>query len=71
MGKQKEYTSLGKVSIEKTSAKAVLIKRGELEHWVPLSLLEPDTATRVLAKAASVDAFEVEDWFVEKEEIEV
>jgi hypothetical protein len=69
MGKQKDYTNLGKCGIEKTSTKAVLITRAGEEHWVPLSLLEPDTATRVLAKAASVDNFEVEEWFVEKEEI--
>lgn len=70
MGKT-EYVDLGKVTIEKTSAKAVLIKRGEATHWVPLSLLETDTATRVLAKAESVESFEVAEWFVEKEEIEV
>ena len=53
------------------TAKAVLIKRGSGEHWVPLSILESDTATRVLAKAQKLDCFEVQDWFVEKEEIEV
>ena len=67
------YTDLGKVTIEKISAsgKAVLIKRETGEHWVPLSVLESDTATRVIAKAKSVDHFEVAEWFVEKEEIEV
>jgi hypothetical protein len=67
------YTDLGKVTIEKISAsgKAVLITRGTGEHWVPLSILESDTATRVIAKAKSVDHFEVADWFIEKEEIEV
>lgn len=72
MGKT-EYVDLGKVSIEKISAsgKAVLIKRATGEHWVPLSILESDTATRVIAKAPSVDHFEVAEWFVEKEEIEV
>jgi len=65
------YTDLGKVGIERASAKAVLITRGDKEHWIPLSVLEPDTATRVIAKATSLDHCEVADWFVEKEEIAV
>ena len=64
-----EYTNIGAVKVEKVSAKAVLIRRGEGTHWVPLSVLEPDTATRVLAKTVDIDRFEAADWFVEKEEI--
>jgi len=70
MGKT-EYVDLGKVIVDKVTAKAVLIKRGPNEHWIPLSLLESDTATRVIAKAETLDSFEVADWFCEKEDIEV
>jgi hypothetical protein len=67
MGKQTTYTDIGKVGIERASAKAVLITRNGQEHWIPLSVLEPDTATRVIAKATSLEICEVADWFVEKE----
>jgi len=66
MGKT-TYVDIGKVSIERVTAKAVLVKRGDKDHWIPLSQLESDTATRVLAKAETLDKCEVADWFVEKE----
>ena len=72
MGKT-TYVNLGKVEIDKIfpSGKAVLVKRGEEKHSIPMSVLEDDTRARVVAKASSVDSFEVAEWFVTKEEIEV
>lgn len=66
-----EYGDLGTVTVERLTAKAVLIKRASGEHWIPLSVLESDTATRVIAKTNKLDTFEVAEWFIEKEEIEV
>ncbi len=72
MGKT-EYTDLGKVEVEKIfpSGKAVLIKRGGETHSIPISVLEEDTRTRVIAKTKNFDSFEVAEWFADKEEIEV
>jgi len=72
VSKAKDYVDLGEVTIERVTAKAVLIKRGDNDHWVPLSILESDTQTRVITKSkGKLESFEVQDWFVEKEEIEV
>jgi len=72
MGKT-EYADLGKVNVERISdsGKAVLIKRDKKTHWVPISVLQEDTASRVSPDAGALDSFEVAEWFLEKEEIEV
>lgn len=64
------YTDIGPVTIDKITAKAVKIKREAEEHWMPLSVLERDTREAV-APNVKLSVFEVADWFLEKEKIEV
>lgn len=65
------YSDIGPVEIERLTPKAVKIKRGTEEHWMPLSVLDADTRSQIEPTTKKLSVFEVADWFIEKERIEV
>lgn len=66
--RETEYEEFEDVTCERTTAKAILVSKGDLSHWIPMSVIGPES--EVMAEG-DTGTLIVARWFVEKEGIEL